>query len=57
MPQALQVYSHIFGRLLRHILDYLKEELSLALQDGGVDTFIRMYDNGKKHIKAFPTSL
>jgi len=35
---------------LRHILDYLKEELSLALQDGGVDAFIRMYDNGKKHI-------
>ncbi len=35
---------------LRHILDYLKEELSLALQDGGVDAFSRMYDNGKKHI-------
>ena len=35
---------------LRHILDYLKEELSLALLDGGVDAFIRMYDNGKKHI-------
>jgi len=35
---------------LRHILDYLKEELSLALQDGGVDAFVRMYDNGKKHI-------
>jgi len=35
---------------LRRILDYLKEELSLALQDGGVDSFIRMYDNGKKHI-------
>lgn len=35
---------------LTHILDYLKEELSLALQDGGVDAFIRMYDNGKKHI-------
>ena len=35
---------------LRHILDYLKEELTLALQDGGVDAFIRMYDNGKKHI-------
>ncbi len=35
---------------LRHILDYLKEELSLALQDGGIDAFIRMYDNGKKHI-------
>jgi ubiquinone/menaquinone biosynthesis C-methylase UbiE len=35
---------------LRHIMDYLKEELSLALQDGGIDAFIRMYDNGKKHI-------
>ncbi|HDK42298.1 MAG TPA: class I SAM-dependent methyltransferase [Candidatus Pacearchaeota archaeon] len=35
---------------LGHILGYLKEELSLALQDGGVDAFIRMYDNGKKHI-------
>jgi ubiquinone/menaquinone biosynthesis C-methylase UbiE len=37
-------------RRLRHILDYLKEQLSLALQDGGIDAFIRMYDNGKKHI-------
>jgi ubiquinone/menaquinone biosynthesis C-methylase UbiE len=35
---------------LKRILDYLKEELSLALQDGGVDAFNRMYDNGKKHI-------
>ena len=35
---------------LRYILDYLKEELSLALQDGGIDAFSRMYDNGKKHI-------
>jgi ubiquinone/menaquinone biosynthesis C-methylase UbiE len=35
---------------LNHILDYLKDELSLALQDGGIDAFIRMYDNGKKHI-------
>ena len=33
---------------LRHILCYLKEELLLALQDGGVDAFIRMYDDGKK---------
>ena len=36
-------------RLLR-ILDYLKEELVLALKEGGIDTFKRMYDNGKKHI-------
>ena len=35
---------------LRHILDYLKEECTLALQDGGVGAFSRMYDNGKKHI-------
>ncbi len=35
---------------LRHIMDYLKEELTLALQDGGIRAFSRMYDNGKKHI-------
>lgn len=35
---------------LRHIMDYLKEELSLALRDGGINAFVRMYDNGKKHI-------
>jgi ubiquinone/menaquinone biosynthesis C-methylase UbiE len=35
---------------LRHIMDYLKEELTLALKDGGVAAFSRMYDNGKKHI-------
>jgi hypothetical protein len=37
-------------RRLRHILDFLKDELSSALEEGGVDAFIRMYDNGKKHI-------
>lgn len=37
-------------RRLRRIMDYLKEELSLALRDGGGDAFVRMYDNGKKHI-------
>ncbi|MDD5454943.1 MAG: methyltransferase domain-containing protein [Candidatus Ratteibacteria bacterium] len=36
-------------RLLR-ILGYLKDELVLALSEGGVETFKRMYDNGKKHI-------
>ena len=36
-------------RLLR-ILDYLKEEYSLALKEGGINAFSRMYDNGKKHI-------
>jgi ubiquinone/menaquinone biosynthesis C-methylase UbiE len=32
------------------ILDYLKEECVLALKEGGVPAFSRMYDNGKKHI-------
>jgi ubiquinone/menaquinone biosynthesis C-methylase UbiE len=36
-------------RLIR-IMDYLKMEFSLALQEGGVNAFSRMYDNGKKHI-------
>ncbi|MCX5854611.1 MAG: methyltransferase domain-containing protein [Deltaproteobacteria bacterium] len=36
-------------RLLR-ILDYLKQELVLAMKEGGVQAFERMYDNGKKHI-------
>ena len=36
-------------RMLR-ILDYLKEECVLALKEGGVEAFSRMYDNGKKHI-------
>lgn len=36
-------------RLLR-ILNYLTEELALAMKEGGVMAFERMYDNGKKHI-------
>ena len=36
-------------RLLR-ILDFLKDEFILALKEGGVQGFSRMYDNGKKHI-------
>ena len=36
-------------RLMR-IMDYLKIEFSLALQEGGISAFSRMYDNGKKHI-------
>ena len=36
-------------RLLR-ILDYLTKELALAMKDGGIQAFERMYDNGKKHI-------
>ncbi|GBD96179.1 demethylrebeccamycin-D-glucose O-methyltransferase [bacterium BMS3Abin06] len=36
-------------RLLR-MLEWLKEEFALALNEGGVEAFSRMYDNGKKHI-------
>jgi ubiquinone/menaquinone biosynthesis C-methylase UbiE len=36
-------------RLVR-ILDYLTKELPLAMKDGGVQAFERMYDNGRKHI-------
>jgi ubiquinone/menaquinone biosynthesis C-methylase UbiE len=36
-------------RLLR-ILNYLTKELALAMKEGGVVAFERMYDNGKKHI-------
>lgn len=36
-------------RLMR-IMDYLKMEFSLAIKEGGVKAFSRMYDNGKKHI-------
>ncbi len=36
-------------RLLR-ILDYLKEEYVIALEEGGISAFSRMYDNGKRHI-------
>jgi ubiquinone/menaquinone biosynthesis C-methylase UbiE len=36
-------------RLLR-ILNYLTGELALAMKEGGIPAFERMYDNGKKHI-------
>jgi ubiquinone/menaquinone biosynthesis C-methylase UbiE len=36
-------------RLLR-ILPYLHEECVLAMKDGGIKAFERMYDNGKKHV-------
>ncbi len=36
-------------RLVR-ILHYLIREYELAMKDGGVPAFERMYDNGKKHI-------
>lgn len=32
------------------ILDYLRDELVLAMEAGGVQAFERMYDNGRKHI-------
>jgi hypothetical protein len=37
-------------RRLTRILDYLTKELALAMKDGGIQAFERMYDNGKKHI-------
>lgn len=36
-------------RLLR-IVNYLSREFALAMKDGGIPAFERMYDNGKKHI-------
>lgn len=36
-------------RLLR-IMDYLRDELELALNDGGAVALARMFDNGKKHL-------
>jgi hypothetical protein len=36
-------------RLLR-ILKYLTKECALAMEEGGLPAFERMYDNGKKHI-------
>ena len=36
-------------RLLR-LLEWLTEEFTLALTEGGTEAFSRMYDNGKKHI-------
>lgn len=35
---------------LSRILEYLAGELVLAMREGGVQAFERMYDNGKKHI-------
>ena len=35
---------------LRKLMAFLTDELVFALEDGGVDAFKRMYDNGKKHI-------
>jgi hypothetical protein len=35
---------------LARILKYLTAELALAMKEGGIPAFERMYDNGKKHI-------
>lgn len=37
-------------RRLKRILKYLTSELELAMNEGGVQAFERMYANGKKHI-------
>jgi len=37
-------------RRLVRILEFLEKELALAMEDGGIPAFERMYDNGKKHI-------
>ncbi len=37
-------------RRLARILKYLTAELTLAMKEGGIPAFERMYDNGKKHI-------
>ena len=37
-------------RRLSRILDYLTKEFELAMKEGGIPAFERMYDNGKKHI-------
>ncbi|MBN1594455.1 methyltransferase domain-containing protein [candidate division FCPU426 bacterium] len=41
---------HTDVKRLKRILAYLNEELVLALEDGDLDTFKRMYNNGRKHI-------
>ena len=38
------------ARRLSRILKYLQEEFVLAMKEGGVQAFERLYDNGKKHI-------
>ena len=42
--------KHTDPKRLRRLLDWLKEEFILALTEGGIEAFSRMYDNGKKHI-------
>jgi ubiquinone/menaquinone biosynthesis C-methylase UbiE len=42
--------DHTDPKRLARLLDFLKAEFFLALKEGGVVAFSRMYDNGKKHI-------
>jgi ubiquinone/menaquinone biosynthesis C-methylase UbiE len=41
---------HTDVRRLRRILNILEREWIPALKDAGVEAFVKMYDNGKKHI-------
>ncbi|MBN1270055.1 MAG: class I SAM-dependent methyltransferase [Kiritimatiellae bacterium] len=42
--------DHADPKRLARILDFLKAEIIMALEQGGVAGLSRMYDNGKKHI-------
>jgi ubiquinone/menaquinone biosynthesis C-methylase UbiE len=42
--------DHADPKRLARILDFLKDELVMALKEGGVVALSRMYDNGKKHV-------
>ena len=35
---------------LRRVMDYLKDELAMVLEEGGPVALSRMFDNGKKHL-------
>ncbi len=42
--------DHTDPQRLARILEFLKAEIVLALKEGGLPAFNRMYDNGKRHI-------
>lgn len=42
--------DHADPKRLARILDFLKDEIVMALAESGLAAFNRMYDNGKKHI-------
>ena len=42
--------DHADPKRLARMLDFLKDEIALALKEGGLPALNRMYDNGKKHI-------